>query len=135
MSNHAYIKLVSSSTKRDIDIDEVKTLFQSYTKQNEKTAQQLNWSYENFAFPYKIKEASINKKELILISNHDRYHSLSIHIERDKDAQTMIVVALLSKSTYADKGKANELCKFLAKRLEADLHLFNVRVMYYNLRK
>jgi hypothetical protein len=135
MSNHSCIKLVSSSTKQDIDMNEIKAMFHSYVKQNKKTAQQLNWNYEYFSFPYEIEDASINKEKIKLISNHDRYHSLSIHIERDKDKQTVIIVSLLNQSTYADKGKANDLCKFLAKNLEAELHLFNGRVMYYNRRK
>lgn len=46
-----------------------------------------------------------------------------------------VQVVLPENCTHGDKSKANEYCKFIAKRLKAELHLFNGRVLYYNPRK
>lgn len=38
-------------------------------------------------------------------------------------------------ATHGDKAKGNEFVKHFAKKLKAELHLFNGRVMYFNPRK
>lgn len=141
MSNHSYIKLVPSSAKNDISIEEVKELFDYYKQITSKTATQVNWNYESSAFPYEIKELENKKNRLFLVSKQEGYQAIFIDVEQDSEnkneesANNQIKVTLPTQATYGDKGKANEFCKFLAKKLEGELHLFNGRVMYYYRRK
>ena len=76
-------------------------------------------------------------------STNDRYYAILKGVDeetiRNEDGaernQTFIQVTLPEQSTFGDKGKANEFCKFLAKKLQGELHLFNERIMYYYPRK
>ena len=78
-----------------------------------------------------------------LYSKQDRYHSILIGIEQEITPMKMVIqiskltykVTLPSSSTYGDKGKANEFCKFIAKQLHGDLQLFNGRIMYFSRQK
>ncbi len=144
MAENAFIKLVPSSTKQTITIEEVKELFHYYKKITAKTGEQLNWLYGDSAFPYEIKEPEKGKEKwLYLHSNHESYNAILIGVDtetaRSEDGsereQTYIQITLPEQSTYGDKGKANEFCKFLAKKLQGELHLFNERTMYYYPRK
>lgn len=144
MAENAFIKLVPSSVQQSVTVDELKELFQYYKKITEKTGDQLNWEYGEPAFPYEIKETEDGKgKWFYLHSTNERYYAILIGIDnetvRDEDGnernQTYIQVTLPEQSTFGDKGKANEFCKFLAKKLKGELHLFNERVMYYYPRK
>jgi hypothetical protein len=144
MANSAYIKLVPSSAKETVTIDEVKELFHYYKEITGKAGNQVDWNYEDSAFPYEIKEKEEGKGSwFYLYSNHERYSAILIGADRetirdengDEREQTYIQVTLPEQSTFGDKGKANEFCKFLAKKLQGELHLFNGRVMYYYPRK
>ncbi|MFF2446004.1 DUF1885 family protein [Neobacillus sp. NPDC058068] len=144
MAENAFIKLVPSSAKQAVAIEEVKDLFQYYKNITTKTGNQLNWQYGETAFPYEIKETEGGKgKWFYLLSEHERYNAILIGVDtetvRSEDGtlseQTYIQVTLPEQSTFGDKGKANEFCKFLAKKLQGELHLFNERIMYYNPRK
>ncbi|MED4226151.1 DUF1885 family protein [Neobacillus cucumis] len=144
MAVNAFIKLVPSSVKQTITIEEVKDLFHYYKDITAKTGNQLNWQYGESAFPYEIKETNESKeKAFYLYSDHERYHVILIGIDKEmvkeeegtEREQQYIQVTLPDQSTTGDKGKANEFCKFLAKKLQGELHLFNDRVMYYYPRK
>ncbi|KLT19384.1 hypothetical protein AA980_01950 [Neobacillus vireti] len=144
MAENAFIKLVPSSAKQTVAIEEVKDLFHYYKNITTKTGNQLNWQYGETAFPYEIKETEDGKgKWFYLHSEHERYNSILIGVDtetiRSEDGtlseQTYIQVTLPEQSTFGDKGKANEFCKFLSKKLQGELHLFNERIMYYNPRK
>ncbi|HEY2421647.1 MAG TPA: DUF1885 family protein [Neobacillus sp.] len=144
MANNAYIKLVPSSTKQTITIDEVKELFYYYKDITGKTGEQLDWKYNSSAFPYEIKETADGKEKwFYLQSNHERYFAILIGVDQEiirnengeEKEQTYIQITLPEQSTYGDKGKANEFSKFLAKKLQGELHLFNERIMYYYPRK
>lgn len=144
LANNAYIKLVPSSTKETISTDEVKELFFYYKDITSKTGDQLDWNYSDAAFPYEIKEETSGKgKWFYLYSKNDRYKAILLGVDEETiqkedgttSSQTYIQVTLPEVSTYGDKGKANEFCKFLAKKLQAELHLFNGRIMYFNPRK
>jgi hypothetical protein len=144
MSSNAYIKLVASSTKHSITTEELKELFNYYKENTMKTGNQLNWEYSDAAFPYEIKEEpSANGKWFYLYSTHDRYKAILVGIDEENiesedgtvKTQPYIQVTLPEISTYGDKGKANEFCRFLAGKLQAELHLFNGRIMYFNPRK
>ncbi|MCZ0754251.1 DUF1885 family protein [Anoxybacillus sp. J5B_2022] len=130
MSTHAYIKLVPASKKKTITLEDVKELFHTYQAMMKKTGEQLGWGFENASFPYQIVEADGNEQWFYLKGTTDRYHSIIIGVGQEEETP-FIQVTLPNSATHGDKGKANEFCKFLAKQLEGELHLFNGRVMYY----
>lgn len=144
MANSAYIKLVSSSKKEEISLTELKELFYYYKDITAKTGKQLSWEYDQAAFPYELKEKNdANGQWFYLHGTSDRYNFIILGISKeeleDEDNETReqcyIQVTLPDGATHGDKGKANEFCKFLGKKLEGELHLFNGRVMYYYKRK
>jgi hypothetical protein len=144
MASNAFIKLVPSSAKQTVTIDEVKELFRYYKDITGKTGNQLNWEFDDAAFPYEIKDTEEGRdKWFYLHSNHDRYFAILIGVDtetiltedEEEQEQMYVQVTLPEQSTYGDKGKANEFCKFLAKKLQGELHLFNGRIMYYYPRK
>lgn len=144
MANNAFIKLVPSSAKQNVSIEDVKELFHYYKDITGKTGDQLDWQFENSAFPYEIKEEDEGKgKWFYLHSSHDRYYAILIGVDKEtvqdefdqEREQTYIQITLPEQSTFGDKGKANEFCKFLAKKLQGELHLFNERIMYFYPRK
>ncbi|MEH7222401.1 DUF1885 family protein [Bacillus sp. JJ1566] len=140
---NAYIKLVPASNVQNISLDDVKDLFSYYKEITGKTGRQLDWDYDNAAFPYQIKEMNQEKNWFYLKSDHQKYNAIIVgvgheNIEEQNGENTdqcYIQVTLPESSTVGDKGKANEFCKFLAKKLEGELHLFNERVMYFYKRK
>ncbi|CAH0257014.1 MULTISPECIES: DUF1885 family protein [Peribacillus] len=144
MTENAYIKLVPESVKGTVTIEDVKELLNYYQMITAKTGKQLDWDYDKKAFPYEMKEPEKMKDKVIYLqSKEDRYHMILIGVDqevvKDEDGseriQSYIQFTLPETATFGDKGKANELCKFLAKKLRAQLHLFNKRVMYYYPRK
>jgi hypothetical protein len=144
VADNSYIKLVPSSVKQSVTIDEVKDLFHYYKDITGKTGKQTDWDYENSAFPYEIKETSESMgKWFYLHSEHERYKAILVGVDQEslqnedgtEREQTYIQITLPDQSTFGDKGKANEFCKFLAKKLQGELHLFNGRIMYYYPRK
>lgn len=144
MTENAYIKLVPESEKQTITTDELIELFHYYKEITGKTGQQLNWEYSEAAFPYELKEKPEGKgKWFYLESKEQRYRYILLGIDQETipnddgttKVQTYIQVTLPEASTHGDKGKANEFCKFIAKKLKGELHLFNGRIMYYYPRK
>ena len=139
MSRNAYVKLVPSSLQQTITTDEVISLFSYYKEITSKTGKQLDWNYESSAFPYELKETDNGKGSwFYLKSDQDRYHAILLGVDHEKvqdengveRAQTYIQITLPETATAGDKGKANEFCKFLSKKLQGELHLFNGRIMY-----
>ena len=140
MAETAYIKLVPSSSKQTVTLDEVKDFFHYYKEITAKTGDQVNWNYEGSSFPYEINETEKGKgKWFYLSATNDRYNAILIGIDQEETEagtkQVYIQITLPEDATYGDKGKANEFCKFLAKKLQGELHLFNGRIMYYYPRK
>lgn len=140
---NAYIKLVPASTKQEITLDEVKELFFYYKEITSKTGNQLSWEYSEVAFPYELKASNDgNPNWFYLKSNDSRYNLIVLGVgkepvedEESSKEQYYIQITLPQASTHGDKGKANEFSKFLGKKLEGELHLFNGRIMYYYKRK
>ncbi|MBM7692426.1 hypothetical protein JOC77_001856 [Peribacillus deserti] len=140
MSENAYIKLVEGSEQQTVTLDELKEWFSYYKYITSKTGQQVEWNYSSKAFPYEIKETTEQSQDwFYLASGEDRYKHIILGVSKEKiilddeteKIQSYIQITLPDSSTYGDKGKANEFCKFLAKKLKGELHLFNGRVMYY----
>ena len=144
LASNAYIKLVPSSAKENITIEEIKDLFQYFKDITAKTGDQVDWKYNESAFPYDMKEKPEGKgKWFYLHSDHDRYNIILLGVDkeliRDEEGlereQSYIQITLPENATFGDKGKANEFCKFLGKKLQGELHLFNGRIMYFYPRK
>lgn len=144
MTKNAYIKLVPESAKESVTTEDIIELFNYYKGITSKTGDQVGWEYGEAAFPYEIKEKP-EAKGIWFYLKSELYDYNLIKLGVDKEQltnedgsqreQTYIQVTLPETSTYGDKGKANEFCKFLAKKLQGELHLFNGRVMYFYPRK
>lgn len=126
MASHAYIKLVPGSIQQQITLDEVEDLFNYYKNITNKTGEQLNFKYENSAFPYECQQT---EGYLSLTSNERGYSKMYIGVGSESAA--FLQITLPGDSKFGDKNKANEFSKFLAKKLQGELTLFNGRVMYY----
>jgi hypothetical protein len=124
----AFIKLVPKSKQQSISLDDVKKLFHYYKTITAQTGQQIGFTYSNNAFPYEMVDTS--ETTLCLKSNHERYHSIYVGIGIENE-QPFVQITLPHSATFGDKGKANEFCRFLAKKLEGELQLFNGRTMYF----
>lgn len=139
MSRTAYIKLVPASTKQEVTLEELKDYFNYYKEITSKTGEQLGWEYEENAFPYEIKEREdANGQWFYLKGIKDRYNFILLGVgseevedENGTRQQNFIQIALPETATYGDKNKANEFAKFLARKLNGELHLFNGRIMYF----
>ncbi|MET3698146.1 uncharacterized protein DUF1885 [Bacillus oleivorans] len=139
MREAAFIKVTPLSQKESISYDDVKEILQYYQEITHKTGEQLSWEYDQNAFPYEIMEITSSEGTYLHLKSHEdpHYHSIFIDIP-NTPADTLpdtLRISLAASSTTADKGKANELCKFIAKKWEAELQLFNNRVMYFCKRK
>lgn len=139
MSQSAFIKLVPGAERDSITLDEVKELLQTYLDQTSKTGKQLGWNYSEAAFPYTIESKPESEdKWFYLKGTHPYYKFLIFGVgteTRDEQEIPYIQVVLPDGCTHGDKAKGNELCKTIARKLKAELHLFNGRVMYFNPRK
>ncbi|GBF11090.1 DUF1885 family protein [Tepidibacillus infernus] len=141
MGKSAYVKLVNGSVQQEITIDQVKELLNKYIENTGKLAEQLDWEYHESAFPYTIQEkAEGDTKYLYLKAKDELYNYLIIGVgseEVDGHTTQFIQVVLPDEDyrTPGDQAKGNEFSKYLAKKLKAELHLFNGRVLYYNPRK
>lgn len=129
MPSDARVRLVEQSTQSSVSLKDIQELFNYYQNITEKTGEQLEWSYANNAFPYTIN--NIDNKYFILSSESEQYFKIYIGLEGEQT----ILFRLPSSATHGDKGKAVELSKFFAKKLQAELELFNGRKMYFYKRK
>ncbi|RSK26875.1 DUF1885 family protein [Bacillus sp. HMF5848] len=133
MAQTAFIKLVPASNKQCITLDEVKELFTYYKAITTKTGKQLDWQYEGAAFPYILKETEEGKGKWFYLkcSNDQRYNLIAVGVSEKHEQPAYIQITLPDGATFGDKGKANEFCKFLGKKLQGELQLFNGRIMYF----
>src|SRR6185437_6467528 len=111
MAENAYIKLVPSSAKQTVTIEDVKELFRYYKNITGKTGKQLDWQFGETAFPYVIRETDAGQgKWFYLHSDHDRYNAILIGIDHEtlrnengeERKQTYIQITLPEQSTYGD---------------------------------
>lgn len=148
MSNNAYIKLVPGSAKDAITTEEVKELFNDYKEITAKTGKQTGWKFDSVVVPYDLKEKPEGKGKWFYLesnfeANHERYSIIMVGVDKEQvednegneHEQYYVQLTLPKTAAHGDKGKAIEFAKFLAKKLQGELHLFNERVMYYNKRK
>ncbi|KMM38821.1 DUF1885 family protein [Guptibacillus hwajinpoensis] len=110
----------------DINLATVKDLLIYYEEIMTKTGEQLSWSYGDSAYPYELVEKEGNEW-FYLKGKNENYRMIIIGL-----SEKGIQVVLPDQSTHGDKAKANELCKFLAMKLKAELTLFNGRVIHHS---
>ena len=143
MTLSTFIKM-KGSIKDDITIEDIKQLINQYRQSISYTSEQLAWDYSNAAFPYVLKETNEGIHNwFYLYSEEKDYHMIGIGVDyeyiqtSDENEQRVpyIQISLSQHSTIGDKAKANEFAKFLSKKLKGELHLFNGRVIHYNLKK
>lgn len=141
MSQSAYIKLVEGSAVSSVTLEELKDLLLHYKEQLTLTGQQLDWDYGDKGFPYTIETRPEGQdKWFYLKATNDYYRYIVTGVgtesRGEEQAQRHYIQVVLPKgATHGDKSKANEFCKHLARKLKAELHLFNGRIMYFNPRK
>lgn len=137
VSQSAYIKFVEGSAVSSMSLAEVKEHLQAYREQLAQTGKQLDWDYADFAFPYTIESKPEGEgRWFYLKGKRPPYKFIGFAVGSDTEAEQerhFIQVTLADDSTFADKSKGNELCKHLGRLLKAEVHLFNGRIMQYNL--
>ncbi|WP_276355877.1 DUF1885 family protein [Cohnella caldifontis] len=139
MSQSAFISLVAGSAVSEITLDGVKEQLREYREQMELTGRQLGWDYADAAFPYEIQQKpEAENSWFYLKGKNPLYRNIVIGVaQREKDGTPVpsIQVVLPDGSTHGDKAKGNELCKWIGKRLQAEVRMFNGRTIYFNPRK
>jgi hypothetical protein len=139
LSQSAYIKLVEGSGRSTITLAEVQELLLSYKEQTARTGEQLDWSYADAAFPYTIEtKPGAEEQWFYLKGTHSLYKYIIFGVgkeTREDKEIAYIQVVLPDHCTHGDKAKANEFCRYLARKLQAELHMFNGRIMYFYPRK
>lgn len=134
---NAYVELVEGSSAAALTLEELREILNGYREQLAQTGKQLGWGYAEAAFPYSM-EPGPAQGWLTLQGTLPAYRLLHIGLGTrtvGDEARTHIRILLPEGSTHGDKGKANELSKYLGKKLKAEVHLLNGRVMYFNPRK
>ncbi len=140
MGKSAYIKFVEGSAVQQVTLNEVKEMLNQYITRTKKTADQLDWSYDEVAFPYTIHEKPEAQGSWFYLKGTDpklyQYILIGIDSRAAEDHEEhYIQITLTDISTSGDKGKANEFCRYLANCYKAELTMFNGRKMYFNPRK
>ncbi|GGG09546.1 DUF1885 family protein [Paenibacillus abyssi] len=139
MSQSAYIKFVEGSAVERMELEEIKARLQRYREQTSLTGKQLDWDYADAAFPYTIETKPGEEDRWFYLKGKEplyRYIVFGVgSVTEEEKERHHIQVVLPDDATHGDKAKGNELCKYLAKHLKAELHLFNGRTIYYNPRK
>lgn len=137
MSQSAYIKLVQGSAVETLSLSDVQERLERYKEQTGLTGQQLDWDYAEAAFPYTV-ESKPGEEWFYLKGTVPQYKYILFGIGAETEGDQRIPhiqVVLPDASTHGDKAKANELCKYMAKQLKAELKMFNGRTIYFNPRK
>jgi len=139
MSQSAYIQIVAGSNVDEITLDGVKERLERYREQTALTGRQLGWDYAEAAFPYTVETKPGEEHRWFYLKGKNplyRYIVFGTGVRETEGASVpYIQVVLPDGSTHGDKAKANELCKWLGKQLQAEVKLFNGRTIYYNPRK
>lgn len=138
MSQSAYIKLVKGSADQELTLQSIQDALLRYREQTGKTAEQLGWDYAEAAFPYTI-ESSGDDRWFYLKGMNTHYKHIIMGPSQtaavDGSTVPCIQVVLPDEATHGDKAKGNELCRYIAKLLQAELTMFNGRTIYFNPRK
>lgn len=138
MAQSAYIKLVQGSAATEVTTPDIRQLLQQYRESAALTGRQLGWDYASAAFPYTI-EAGSDDRWFYLKGVTPQYKHIIMGAGEtaasDGGGVPCIQVVLPDEATHGDKAKGNELCKYMARKLQGELVMFNGRTVYYNPRK
>jgi hypothetical protein len=158
MGKSAYIKMVDGSKKQSLTIDDLKQILHQFVERAKRNGQQLGWPYELAAFPYEIKQKPEARDWFYLKGKERNYRYIIFGVQTERvevrkevpktggekgEKETIvqqverstIQVVLPDGHTQGDSNKASELCKFIAKQLDAELILFNGRILYPEMTK
>ncbi|UVI32242.1 DUF1885 family protein [Paenibacillus spongiae] len=139
MGQSAYITFTDGSLVERLDLDQVKTQLNRYCEQTSLTGRQLGWDYTEAAFPYTVETKPGEEDRWFYLKGTSplyNYILFGVGTKQDGDRERAYVqVVLPDSATHGDKAKGNELCKYMAKQLQAELKMFNGRTIYYNPRK
>jgi hypothetical protein len=139
MSQSAYICLVQGSTVAEIDLEGVKEQLRHYREQVSQTGKQLGWDYADAAFPYGIETKPDANGQWFYLKGHNPLYKFIVfgteRLEEDGQSMPCIRIVLPDGATHGDKAKANELCKWIGRKLQARVKMFNGRTIYFNPRK
>ncbi len=120
-------------------MEDVKEHLLHYREQTSLTGQQLDWNYAEAAFPYSIETKPGEEERWFYLKGKTpqyRFILFGTGVRSEGEAEIPFVhVVLPDGATHGDKSKANEFCKWLGKRLLAEVKLFNGRILSYNPRK
>ncbi|WP_232698325.1 DUF1885 family protein [Brevibacillus daliensis] len=136
----AYIYLVDGSAASTITLDELKELMSIFREKTNKTGAQLGWDYGNAAFPYQLEQPQDAADSYFLLKGNDphlyKYLIMGVGKSTEQNQErSFIQVTVPDTATQNDKNKGNEFCRYLARELKGELHLFNGRVQYFQPRK
>jgi len=139
LSQSAYITFVDGSLVDRLELEDVKAHLNRYCEQLAQTGKQLNWHYNEVAFPYTM-ETRAGEEDLwfYLKGTEQRYKHILFGVGTSTEGETTrayVQIVLPDTATHGDKSKGIELANYMAKRLQARLTLFNGRIIYYNPRK
>ncbi|WP_040948513.1 DUF1885 family protein [Gorillibacterium massiliense] len=139
MSKSAYIQLVEGSTMASVNIGELKQLLEGFKEQLAHTGEQLDWGYADAGFPYTVEDSPQGNDQWLKLTGINKlYRALLVGVgtrQTDNGERSVIQFTVPDTSSHGDMEKALAFCKRLAKKLKAEAHLFNGRVMYFNPRK
>jgi hypothetical protein len=128
MIQQANISLVENSKYTEVNLQILQEILNDYINSSNKIGIQVDWKYESASFPYQISINKLDDQDCIyLTSQVSRYNHFVLAVPNEQTIQ----IILLPNSTFGDKGKANELCRYIAQKVEGKLELFNNRVMYF----
>lgn len=151
MTQVAVITFRDGSAVSSVTLDDVAEQLAHYREQLKKTGEQLGWPYEKAAFPYEVERDG--ESPWLYLKGTGRYRRIAIGAGSEPAAagdaagqaaegeqkapgeQHVVKIVLPEDSTYGDKCKGNELCKYLGKTWKAEVRLFNGRTLSYNPRK
>jgi hypothetical protein len=139
MSQSAYISFVQGSSVSGITLDGVKEQLLNYREQVSLTGRQLGWEYAEAAFPYAIEQKPEADDRWFYLKGQNPLYRYIVIGTGEREQQGSIIpyihVVLPDGATHGDKAKANEFCKWIGKRLQAEVKMFNGRTIFYNPRK
>lgn len=132
MPQSAYIRVPKRNGKEPLSYADVKAAVEHYIEITLKTGKQLDWPYEQAAFPYSIEVREEGERRWFYLKGKDPMLYKVILIGVGEDGEDSVVqITLTDISTHGDKGKANELARYLAKKLKGSLTLFNGRIQSF----
>ncbi len=114
--------------EEDFSLENIEELLQYYEEITSKTGEQLDWNYSHYAFPYTMERKEYEGKEYFLLNGKvDRHKYILIGVHHS-ESEHYIQITIPEHATFADKNKANEIARFLAKKVKGNIRLFSGKI-------